>query len=582
MDAHNEIPDDSDSDSAVQAERRWVRWAQISAFIMLVVAAVALSVLCGRTALGNVYSVVRLVVSRGSLPDWLMWVGPAAALAAAAGSVLYLACGRRRLIKVGLVLVTAAALALPGAAVGWASATAATLSAKTSSIQATVAEARAELQPSLTGDAVNILVLGSDYAEAGSNGRSDTIIILRLDPDTGTVAMLSLPRDLRTYIPGVGVDKLNAAYAYGGVPLTIKTVKRLTGLSIHHFVQIDFDGFWQTVDILGGVYLSIDRRYYVPESASYKSIDLQPGYQLVGAKQALNFVRSRHDEGGDFTRMLRQQLFLREVQRQAERWSTDWQRVIRLTKAICTHTSTDLDTLDQILPIVGFVSDLDTGDVTSVRVTGSTPTIDGVSYVVATQAKVDDAVDAFLAPSRAAKAAEETDEAVEESSEASTSETAAPPSASAARTAASYAEAADATTQKVDLSSWSALAEKTPLELEAPTVWASGLAYDQFRAYAIRTTEGRRVAAAVVVGTYGSGSWSIQALRWTDPPAIAHPSAVRVVDGRRYMLFKQSGHLHMIAWKENGVLYWVLNTLDDQLPNDLMLALATSCQPLTK
>ena len=76
------------------------------------------------------------------------------------------------------------------------------------------------------------------------------------------------------------------------------------------------------------------------------------------------------------------------------------------------------------------------------------------------------------------------------------------------------------------------------------------------------------------------GYWSIQAMRWLDPPAIQNPNSTQVIDGQKYMLFYQADHLHMVAWKRNNTLYWVLNTLDNQLSNDLMLGLATSFKPV--
>ncbi len=82
---------------------------------------------------------------------------------------------------------------------------------------------------------------------------------------------------------------MNAAYSYGGPALVIKTFKQVTGLPINGWIEINFSGFWHVVNILGGVYLPIDHKYFVPASADYKSINLEPGYQLVRGKQALNY-----------------------------------------------------------------------------------------------------------------------------------------------------------------------------------------------------------------------------------------------------------------------------------------------------
>ncbi len=134
---------------------------------------------------------------------------------------------------------------------------------------------------------------------------------------------------------------------------------------------------------------------------------------------------------------------------------------------------------------------------------------------------------------------------------------------------------------RYDAASWKALAQETPLRLQMPTAWPSGSVYDEFRKYSIPNYDGKGTRAAVAVArTPLGGYWSIQTMRWTDPPAIEDPSDVRTIKGQEYMLFYQGDHLHMVAWKSNGTLYWVLNTLDNQLSNDVMLGLATSCKPV--
>ena len=84
--------------------------------------------------------------------------------------------------------------------------------------------------------------------------------------------------------------------------------------------------------------------------------------------------------------------------------------------------------------------------------------------------------------------------------------------------------------------------------------------------------------AAVAVGTTPQGGyWDVQALAWTKAPILASPDATRTIAGRTYSLYYDGGQLHMVAWKMGHVAYWVSNTLDDELSNPLMLALATSC-----
>ena len=121
---------------------------------------------------------------------------------------------------------------------------------------------------------------------------------------------------------------MNAAYSYGGPALVVKTFKRAhrpAHQPLRSRSTSPASGTSSTSSAASTC--PIDHTYYVPASADYKSINLEPGYQLVRGKQALNFVRFRHDQHGDFTRMQRQQLFLKEMQRQSGRWSSDWTKV---------------------------------------------------------------------------------------------------------------------------------------------------------------------------------------------------------------------------------------------------------------
>src|SRR6185312_15345318 len=114
------------------------------------------------------------------------------------------------------------------------------------------------------GEPETILILGSDIrANSGEErGRSDTTILLRLDAEKKLISVMSIPRDLQTEIPGVGTEKFNAAYTYGGPKLTLQVIKELTGLKINHVINIDFLGFVRAVDAIGCVYTDVDRRYY--------------------------------------------------------------------------------------------------------------------------------------------------------------------------------------------------------------------------------------------------------------------------------------------------------------------------------
>jgi LCP family protein required for cell wall assembly len=165
------------------------------------------------------------------------------------------------------------------------------------------------------------LVVGSDFRSSeGSDGsRSDTLMLVRIDPRTKYISLLSLPRDLHVEIPGHGVDKINAAYSYGGYKLALQTVEKATGEPVNYVVAVDFHGFRDLVNAFGGVYVPVDQRYYHSNAAGgdqYSEVDLQPGYQKLDGSESLAYARYRHTDS-DFYRNARQQVFLHAFSQRA-------------------------------------------------------------------------------------------------------------------------------------------------------------------------------------------------------------------------------------------------------------------------
>jgi len=144
---------------------------------------------------------------------------------------------------------------------------------------------------------INVLLLGSD--DLDNIGRSDTIMVLSLNPRLKHVAVLSIPRDSRVEVPGHGLDKINSAYAYGGVELAQKTVEQFLGVHIDYYAQVDFNAFVEAVDELGGVDIDVPDPFGTGKGmvkhTYYESINLKPGYQHLDGKQALQFARYRDD-----------------------------------------------------------------------------------------------------------------------------------------------------------------------------------------------------------------------------------------------------------------------------------------------
>jgi len=140
-------------------------------------------------------------------------------------------------------------------------------------------------------------------------GRADTIMLLYLDPKDSTGSLLSIPRDTLVDIPGHGQDKINAAYAYGGEELMIKTIQDFIGAEINHYVTLDFQGFIDLIDAMGGVDITIDRPLVDEKSGA----NLSPGDHHLTGEQALAYTRSRSTELGDIGRIQRQQNLFKEL-----------------------------------------------------------------------------------------------------------------------------------------------------------------------------------------------------------------------------------------------------------------------------
>ncbi len=224
---------------------------------------------------------------------------------------------------------------------------------------------------------INVLVVGTD-AEEYDVGRADSIIIFNLDLDNKRVYALSIPRDSRVDIPGYkNKTKINHSYAYGGIDLTIDTVENLLGVPIDYYAVTNFAGFEDIVDTIGGVYIDVPIR--MRTHTWYGDIDLQPGYQLLDAKQALGFVRYRYDAGGDISRGQRQQQFLKAVFKRV----VEPQNVIKLPTLIpqiMEQVETDFSVAD-LLALVDLFKDVNLEDAfVSESVAGHSQTISGGSY----------------------------------------------------------------------------------------------------------------------------------------------------------------------------------------------------------
>lgn len=157
----------------------------------------------------------------------------------------------------------------------------------------------------LEGDVINIMLIGQDRRPGEERARSDSMILVTLNKDKGTIQLTSFMRDLYVQIPGYVDTRLNAAYRYGGVELMNETFKVNFGLEIDGNVMVDFDEFTDIIEILGGINISMtsDEAHYMNK---WVDGEFQKGMNYLNADQALSFVRMRYLSGGDYGRTDRQ------------------------------------------------------------------------------------------------------------------------------------------------------------------------------------------------------------------------------------------------------------------------------------
>lgn len=204
-----------------------------------------------------------------------------------------------------------------------------------------------------------ILLLGTDvvYTDLGNRtkkidqeaftGRSDTVMVVRLDPDRNTLGILSIPRDTQVNIPGAGLQKVNAANALGGHNLAVATVSNFLGLPIEHYVVLNVHGLVELVNELGGITVEIPKRMRYLDWTAKLKIDLEPGLHTLTGNQAMGFVRFRHDALGDIGRVQRQEIFLRAVMDKA-RQPESWSHIPRLIEIASRYIDTDLSVSNMV------------------------------------------------------------------------------------------------------------------------------------------------------------------------------------------------------------------------------------------
>jgi LCP family protein required for cell wall assembly len=252
---------------------------------------------------------------------------------------------------------------------------------------------------------VNVLLVGADTREEDT-GRSDTLMLVSFDPLSGSVGVMSIPRDTRVHIPGRrGYDKVNAAFAIGGAELAKQTVAEALDVRIDYFVVLDFSTFEKIVDTLGGVMVDVPKRMYYVDRAQGLIIDLRPGLQRLDGRRALGYVRFRHDAMGDISlvdaasgqcdgRVERQLQFVRALARQAMRPMSLF-RIPQLLRHAFTAIDTDIP-VGRMVSLTLAARRVRANSFHTYILPGVGQTLRGVSYWVPDMEKAQQAVDEMV------------------------------------------------------------------------------------------------------------------------------------------------------------------------------------------
>jgi len=231
-------------------------------------------------------------------------------------------------------------------------------------------------EPETPEEPYYVLLIGSDSRDPGNaaDGRSDTIILTRVDPVTKQATLISIPRDVEIELAGYGTQKINAAFTYGGEAGAVEAVSSLCGVSIAHYVEIDFNGVVDLVNILDGI--DVD----VPVAIELDGTYLAPGEQHLDGYEALIMSRCRSFPTGDFIRVQNQRIVLQAVAKKV--LSASVPSMPGLIEELSQCVTTDVpatDAIGMLLKLQG----MDTNTMYMATIPSYPNNHDGVSYVAA-------------------------------------------------------------------------------------------------------------------------------------------------------------------------------------------------------
>jgi len=430
-----------------------------------------------------------------------------------------------------------------------------------------------ELDKVEPGSPQTILVLGSDrrYGQGkGEPPRSDTIIVVRLDPDKKATAVMSIPRDLKVDVPGYGTSKINATYAEGGPKLTVRTVKALLNIPISHVVNVNFGGFQRAVNRLGCVFVDIDRRYFNDRGGpgGYATIDIKPGYQKLCGSDSLDYVRYRHTDD-DFVRAARQQDFLRQAKDQIGLGKVFGDRN-ELLKIFGRYTDTDIarDNDAAVLRLIKLAYESSKNPIHEVKFLAAQSS--NPEYVEISASDLQKTVEQFIdvGIGTAAEAAAKEQVKRRKPKKIKTKKRLAP--GLVLRKEAGENHVLTIATKQSSL----------PVYFPKAIVARGGYQSESPRLYDIYDRNKNRYKAYRLVLSEGDNGqyYGVQGMTWKAPPILDNPTDEVRMRKRTYQRYFDGHRIRLIAWRTPRAVYWVSNTLSKSLTNAQMMDIARSLQ----
>ncbi|MBS3786663.1 LCP family protein [Candidatus Bipolaricaulota bacterium] len=229
------------------------------------------------------------------------------------------------------------------------------------------------------GERINLLVLGIDYIEGAQARRSDTMMLASIDTAKDKASLISIPRDLFLKYPDGNFRRVNAAYAIDGAKLAREMASNFLGVPINFYIVLDYEGFKEIVDLMGGVEITVEKRLEYTDEAGGLDIDIDPGTQTLSGEDAMGYVRYRGNQS-DLQRINRQQKFLRALLQGGVNLE-GWSQIKDVINTGRKYAKTNLSLMD-MYDLGRTLKDLGTEDFNMVTLSGKPERVENKSVLL--------------------------------------------------------------------------------------------------------------------------------------------------------------------------------------------------------